>query len=460
MPVSGILSDLQSELEGGLQQIAVVTGVPGIAVSASIRGASLSAQVGHACLERGTKLSEASRFEMSCLMKFLISSFTMQEVARGSIGLDAAIESHLPELQISTISERPITIANLASHSSGLRGLDISQGRTKWAFSWEQLVQHIRGSRPSFPPGCVFNYEHSEHILLAEVLKRHFRTEVEELLTAEIFGPLDIERSTPATDRKSDSRYVGQHAFAASVGRYVPSPMPAFGSFWKYSLPDATLTLTEIRRAAEWVMRNAARSGLADVLTRPVVDIPAQVRSSATAEDIPKSFGHICGQYGSGVIGHNGSSFGQTIGLRMDVVKDISVAVGINAWAPATRDLAAHFVLRLLRGAPSGKCAGHDSQPIRFQISDLIGSFGLKDLVGTYVGSYGTQVVVSERDKNVTLLVGAARSEPHRISINRMQNGEYEMASRRPVSCAFEPHPVDATPVCFLGVHSYRKLCV
>lgn len=235
--------------------------------------------------------------------------------------------------------------------------------------------------------------------------------------------------------------------------------MPAFGSFWKYSLPDSTLTLAEIRRAAEWVMHGAAKSGLADFLTRPAVDIPVQVRSAATAEDIPKSFGHICGQYGSGVTGHNGSSFGQTIGLRMDVAENIAIVVGTNAWAPSARDLAADFVLRLLRGTPCRDCSVHDNQLTRFEIGDLIGSFSLKDLVGTYVGSYGTQVVVDEQDGNLTLLVGAAKSEPYRILISRTQSGEYEMAARRPVSCAFVTHPVDASPVCFLGVHSYRKHC-
>lgn len=456
MAVPIILSALQDELANGLQEIATATGVPGIAVSASVRGARVSAQAGRACLERGTKLSESSRFELSCLMKFLISSFTMQKMARGNISLDAELGSYIPELGLEGGQEGPITVGDLMSHSSGLRGLDVSQGRTKWAFSWEHLVQHIRASVPSFPPGCVFNYEHSEHILLAEMLKRHFDAELDELLEAEIFGPLGIERSKPATDRKSDDRYVGQHAFAASSGRYVPSPMPPFGSFWKYSLPDSTLSLGDVLLAAEWVMHSAAGSGLMEHLTRPVVEIPSQVKSAPTAEDIPRSFGHICGQYGPGVVGHNGSSFGQTIALRMVPEASVAVVIGINAWAPSARDLTAEFVLSLLRGTQRSACGARESQSIRFGIGDLVGLFNPKDLAGTYVGSYGTQVVVEERNGNLTLLVGAGRSEAHRILVNRAQGDEYEITSRRPVSCAFAAHPVDGTPVCFLGVHSYR----
>lgn len=456
MVVPTKFSDLQDQLANGLLQIATATGVPGIAVSASVGGARLSAQTGHACLERRTRLSESSRFELSCLMKFLISGFTMQEVARGNISLDAKLESYLPELGLGSGPEGSITVGDLMSHSSGLRGLDVSQGRTKWAFSWDQLVQHIRANVPSFPPGSVFNYEHSEHVLLAEVLKRHFDTEVDELLEAEVFGPLGIERSKPSSDRTSDERYVGQHAFATSAGRYVPSPMPPFGTFWKYSLPDSTLSLAEVLRAAEWIMHRAAGRGLADHLTKPVVDIPRQVKSAPTAEDIPISFGHICGQYESGVVGHNGSSFGQTIALRAIPEASVAIVIGINAWAPSARDLTAEFVLSLLCGTQRTASGARESQSTRFGIGDLVGLFHPKDLAGTYVGSYGTQVVVEERDGNLTLLVGAGRSEAHRILVNRAQGDEYEITSRRPVSCAFAAHPIDGTPVCFLGVHSYR----
>jgi CubicO group peptidase (beta-lactamase class C family) len=452
------LQELQRKLVLRLQEVAAETGVPGIAVSASISGTEVAAQVGHACLEKGSRLSDSSRFEISCLMKFLISSFAMQEVVRGNIRPDAPIAEYLPEFEVQSLGGRPICIGDLMSHCSGLRGLDISQARVKWTFSWEQLVLHIRANRPSFPPGSMFNYEHSEHVLLAEILSRRFGAPLGELLSNEIFGPLRVELGSPKADRQSDARYVGQHAFASAAGRYVASPMPAFGSFWKYSLPDSTLTLSEIRRAAEWVMRAAGGRGLTDELTRPVIGIPTQVPSGKAVEVLPKAFGRICAQYGGGVVGHNGSSFGQTIALRMDVPADISIVVGVNAWVPAARDRAADVALRILRGEGSENRYGPDSTPVQFEIEELCGDFSYNELEGTYAGSYGTQVIVTEQDGKLTLKIGSDRSELTRISIARAPTGRYRMTSPRPASCAFVPHPTDSTPVCFLGVHSYRKL--
>lgn len=452
------LTEVQSALADGLQAILEDTGVPGIAVSASRCGAEVSAQAGLACLETASRLSKASRFEMSCLMKFLISSFTMQEVTRGRIRTDLPIEEHLPELGIERSGHRSITIADLMSHSSGLRGVDISQGRIKWGLSWDRLVLHLRTEQRSFPPGTVFNYEHSEHVLLAEILSRRFGSQMDKLLHSEVFGPLGIERGSPKSDRQFNERYVGQHAFAAAKGRYVTSPMPSFSNFWRYSLPDSTVTLAEIRRIAEWVMHEAAGCGLVDELSQSVINIPAQVSSTAAAEVLPKAFGRVCARYGNSVFGHNGSSFGQTIALRIDPVDDIAVVVGVNAWATEARDRAADLALRLLRGEAVEYGTRMEFQPLEFYIQDLVGGFSFDELRGSYVGSYGTRVVVSEQDGNLELTIGADQSEPSRIQIRRRENGLYQIASRRPVSCAFVRHPTNSGPVCFLGVHSYKKV--
>ena len=68
--------------------------------------------------------------------------------------------------------EERICAWHLLNHTSGYRGVDVSDGAVRWGFSWDKLVRHLQQHERLFAPGAVFNYEHTEHVLLAELIRR------------------------------------------------------------------------------------------------------------------------------------------------------------------------------------------------------------------------------------------------------------------------------------------------
>jgi CubicO group peptidase (beta-lactamase class C family) len=443
---------LKELLDEGLSSVLRSTGVPGISISASIDGESVDAHAGVASLTSGAPLSECSRFEMSCIMKLLISALAYREVARERLMPSTAICKYIPEFGDSASC---VCVGHLMSHSSGFRGLDISESQTKWAYSWEKLKAHIAQHPLSFPPGKVFNYEHSEHVILGELLSRHFGRDVFEVLKEDVLVPIGIGSTVSVDDQSRLSHVVGQHVLSAASGEFVTSKLPAFGGFWRTSLPAMTICLRDVVRLGEWLMSDSSLCDAA--LLEPVIHLTPQVAASRESELIPESFGHLCAQYPDALAGHNGSTYGQTVALRMHKSTRTVVAVGVNAWVPRARDEAIKMVCEL-----TGSISNGTSPPIRVvspaYLDQIAGSFSLKQLRGTYAGSLGGLVKVTPTDSGLCMAIGASPSRQASISIERGSDDRYHITSRIPFSCGFSAHPDDKSPVCVLGVHAYRMI--
>src|SRR5581483_9221116 len=91
--------------------------------------------------------------------------------------------------------------------------------------------------------------------------------------------------------------------------------------------------------------RSECRTGLFSAATLSAMKkagplLPPQVVSGLRSEEIPTSFGMGFGLYRNGILGHNGSMSGQTCTLKIDLLNDVAIAVGVNAWVPYARDSA------------------------------------------------------------------------------------------------------------------------
>lgn len=426
-------------------------GIPGMSFAVSRHGVRSGAALGVADAGSRESLTAESRFEVSCLMKFFVSLIAQKLVGRGVLDLSESVGHYLPDL-VGCGAGELISVGNLLSHTSGYRGLDVTDAKIKWGHSWQQLVEQLRTDELLFPPGKVFNYEHSEHVLAGEVLHRVTGCAVDELLEKELFGPLGITVHTAKADR-SDGVYVAQHVPAKGSRSFVPVSYPAFSHFWRSSLPDMTIRLPDLLTIGEWIL---ARENLqiCVALGDQVIELPRQVIGDDRAEVIPKSFGHVCGEYGGGLLGHNGSVLGQTVALRMDARERAVFVVGLNAWAPYVRDKAIDMISGATRILPSA--ATRSIRPVSF--TDLAGEFRADELAGTYDGGYARQVVVEDKDgERVELRVGVDGPRQRRITLRCRGSGLWEFDPPQGLSCAFTPHPDDSSPVLHLGVHAYRK---
>jgi CubicO group peptidase (beta-lactamase class C family) len=453
----------EEELKDVLSRILLETNVPGIGLALSVGGKRMAVYAGIAALGYKHALSEQSRFEMSCLMKLFCSLVAFELSAQRELSLDIGVDEWLPELRRNR-SSASIKIRHLLNHTSGYRGVDIGDARVRWNYSWERLVEHFNQSEQSFPPGRVFNYEHSEHVILGRIINRVCRRPCSEVLRELIFDRLGIRPSRAVIDQEGQSEaFVGQHTYSPSHAGFVPASIPAFGSMWATSLPDATITLNEALTVGESLLRASSQDRGGQSFTNFTLDsvltagapLPPQVASGVRSEEIPLSFGTGCAHYRDGMLGHNGSVLGQTCALRFDPVRNIVIAVGVNAWLPYARDRAAKRVLALALGARSEETSATDDAQFRFE--QMAKGFAPSDLVGKYLGSYLGEVNVVQESEAFHLQLGPLSSHKPRISVVPVGNGGYSIRSPSPIMVGFFPDPVTRGSALMIGVHAYKK---
>jgi hypothetical protein len=187
--------------------------------------------------------------------------------------------------------------------------------------------------------------------------------------------------------------------------------------------------------------------------------LPEQVASGVSSEQIPMSFGPGFGHYRNGVLGHNGSMFGQTCTLRVDPSRQVVIAVGVNAWMPYARDSVVSRTLALIAGVgdPLDSYRGTlDRTP--FRLEQLTNGFSLQEVTGRYVGSYFGEVHVAHNDGAVHFDMGAAGPKQTRISALPDALGNYLIDSPVPVWAGFFHDPDESgRPALMMGVHAYKK---
>jgi CubicO group peptidase (beta-lactamase class C family) len=444
----------QKDLLDELTAIREETGIPGISVAVSQAGMRTYAHVGVADVSATAPLSDQSRFEVSCLMKLFMSLIAQKLISSGLLDSSRPIGSYLAELS-SCISGQRISVGNLLSHTSGYRGVDVTDARVKWAHSWQKLIDQLEREELLFPPGQVFSYEHSEHVLLGEILRRVTGRTVDQLLNEELLEPLGI-KTHRARDNQHGEAFVAQHVPAKEPRKFVPTNQPAFSEFWRASLPDMTIRLQDVLTIGEWIL-DETDSRFQDAVYHQVIEIPPQVTSSRRAELIPMSFGHVCGRYDVGLFGHNGSVLGQSVALRIDAAERALYVVGINAWVPHARDRVIRFASGRV-GPYRKEGLNAERQAEGIAPSDLSKLFSYEHLAGIYDGGFARQVAVEAGDSGgMSMLVGAPGSRQRRITVTRRADGLCEFGPNQDVSCVFTAHPVDSSPVLHLGVHAYRK---
>jgi CubicO group peptidase (beta-lactamase class C family) len=455
----------ESELIGLLGEVVKETGIPGVGLVVSVEGQKIEAYVGRASVAQEHGLGGRSKFEVSCLMKFYTSLLALELARRERINLDAPIAEYLPELYKPEFAAE-LRVRHLLSHTSGYLGLDITDSRVKWAYSWSRFIEHFQTTRMSFPPGLVFNYEHSEHVILGEILNRVCGSPLGAVLQQEIFGPLGIipGRSTPKV--ASEDTYVGQHSYQPSSRRFEPISIPAFGPFWASSLPDMTMTLNDQIAVSEALFESANRSIDSGVFSRstvaairkPVIAFPQTVSTGMLVERMPRAFSLGCGHYDLELLGHNGSMPGQTCALRFNLERRFALSVGVNAWAPHARDAIIDRAVAL--------CFGHAPTFMKplprrqaFVLTQLTGGFALSDLVGTYCGGYFGRVSVSLDGDTLHFRFGRPGSGGVEVFARRLhERHQYALDCQALIAIGFFRDPITSGPALMANVHSYKKM--
>jgi hypothetical protein len=156
-------------------------------------------------------------------------------------------------------------------------------------------------------------------------------------------------------------------------------------------------------------------------------------RSEIRAEQPPRQFTAACGLYQRGVLGHNGSMFGQTVGFRADPLSGAVAVAGVNAYSAHARDTALRRALELVADAGEQCPAIQDTTPLRHSPERIFGDLTPPELPGRYVGSYLGEVTVGCDGPDLLVTAGPTGSRQSQFRIAVGAEG-YTIQSRMPVA--------------------------
>ncbi|GAA2312509.1 serine hydrolase domain-containing protein [Streptomyces kunmingensis] len=143
--------------------------------------------------DRGVELPSAARvpmtldtpFDLASLTKLFTTIATVQQIERGTLGIDARVGAYLPEF--TAASRHDITVRGLLTHTSGLRPelplYDAPDAATRLAL--------LRAEAPSSKPG-EYRYSDLNMLLLQHLLERLTGRPLDALVRDGITRPLGM----------------------------------------------------------------------------------------------------------------------------------------------------------------------------------------------------------------------------------------------------------------------------
>ena len=411
--------DLQPRMDALAARVREETQIPGIVLGASVDGRRTYAAAGTSIAGERRRLEKSATFALGCASKLPLAIRAHELARRGALDLRNPIAAYLPELHDSACGET-VLCEHLLSHTSGYRGTSIFDGRTR-ALSWDGLVAYLKAAPQLFAPGTVFSYEHTESVLLCEIIRR-------------VGGAAPDDGH--ATAREAEN--AGRHVFDERAGRFVVlDTADSIPPFWQPAFSERAVTVDDLLDLGQTAL------GVPE-LQRSVVRLPPSA-GGPLCELMPLAFGLGCAELRGGFRGSTGVAAGQCVGLRF--ATGIGVAVGLNAMVPHLRD----FVLTALCNEIAGVAPREVLQ--RF-------SFDLRDLTGRYIGPGTALVSVQHADDRLVCTLG---HEDRRASlqVDFVLDDDLRPVLRSPVpqlSLAFFREPTEGAIGLMLGLSAYRRV--
>jgi CubicO group peptidase (beta-lactamase class C family) len=324
------ISQVRSDLEGGLARLILEHGIPGVSVAVGVGDDTACATAGVVNLRSGVAVAPDSVFQIQSITKVWTATLVMQLVDEGLVDLDDPVWSHLPGFRTADPeSSVQITVRHLLSHTGGFEG-DIWTPTTTGDDALQRLVEDLVSQAPQHEaPGSRYSYcsagmavlgrliEVRRGLPFASVLRRYL---AEPLGIAEIAGNAD--EALGFNTAIGHAEYPGQGMRPLPVWATMPESNPAAGnqlsmsarallSFGRMHLADG------LGPSGGQVLSEAAAKAMrvpeAAMLASPV---------------LPKAVGLGWELYhGGAVVGHGGGAIG--IGSMLLLIPEQRTAVAL-----------------------------------------------------------------------------------------------------------------------------------
>jgi len=168
-------------------------GAPGISLALTTREyGRLAVQHGEACLSPPRRVEPGTVFHLFSGTKLYTAAALMLLVERRLVSLDDVVTKHLPELGLSY----PVTLRELASHSSGLHDtlrafLAVHLAGDRCPSTGETLGRYRLSSAAR--PGRTAAYRNVNYAILGEVISRVSRTPYHQFMMDALIRPMQAD---------------------------------------------------------------------------------------------------------------------------------------------------------------------------------------------------------------------------------------------------------------------------
>ncbi|MFE2294133.1 serine hydrolase [Streptomyces sp. NPDC059452] len=139
--------------------------------------------------ERQIPMAEDTVFDLASISKLFTSILAVQQIERGTLELEAAVASYLPDFAGG--GKQDITVRQLLTHTSGFRSwIPLYEEPTR-----EGKLRRLWNEVPASTPGSTYLYSDLNLISLQLILERITGHPLDALLRDEITAPLGMHRT-------------------------------------------------------------------------------------------------------------------------------------------------------------------------------------------------------------------------------------------------------------------------
>ncbi|KDN17163.1 serine hydrolase domain-containing protein [Amycolatopsis rifamycinica] len=335
------LRELSAWLRTRLPALLAEHRVPGAAVAVYAGGEIVDHAAGVLNTGTGVEADADSLFQIGSITKVWTATLVMQLVDDGVLDLDQPVRKYLPEFVLADEDAAArITVRQLLTHTAGFEG-DIFTDTGRGADCVEKYVATLGDVPQLFAPGEMFSYNNAAFCVLGRLVEVLRDKEYGACLQDHLFAPLGLTHAAP-------SPYEAIR-FRAALGHLSPSPDadPEPAGFWALAPSNAPAGSMLAMRARDLVtfaamhLNDGAGSDGTRVLSadsaramrQRLVELP-DLGLFGDAWGLGWSLFDGAGGAGGTVVGHDGTTIGQSAFLRVAPEHGVAVALLTNGGDP------------------------------------------------------------------------------------------------------------------------------
>jgi CubicO group peptidase (beta-lactamase class C family) len=384
------LHDVEAWITEQLPKLIEQYGVPGAAVAVLAGGEVIDDAAGLLSKATGVEATADSLFQIGSITKVWTATMVMQLVDEGLVDLDLPIRTYLPDFRIrDEAAAAQITTRQLLAHTAGFEG-DIFTDTGVGDDCVEKYLGVLHDVPQLFPPGEQFSYNNAGFVVLGRLVEVLRGKPYDECLKEFLFAPLGL---THAATGPYDAIL-----FRAAVGHLEPEPdadlVPApMWALVRSNIPAGAMLAMRPRDLLSFASMHLNHGAAADGTQVLAPDtVAAMQEPHVTLPDL----GLMGTHWGLGwelfatpdgtVVGHDGSTIGQSAFLRIVPEKGVAVALLTNGGDTFSlyRDIVSH-VLAELADVDLPALPRPPEEPQRIDASRYVGTYSAEvaDLVVT-----------------------------------------------------------------------------